>query len=68
MTAKGKKKEEDEAVNCFFTNSCKNVQLCCNFCKIKNCEDRCHGDHTKCKFVDGPVKEQKETIKKAGRK
>lgn len=52
------RKKKETAVGCLFSNDCKNVHLCCNFCTVKNCVDRCTNDHTKCRFVDLYAKEK----------
>lgn len=35
-------------MKCVIPNNCKKKFLCCNFCKNKNCDERCKDDFKKC--------------------
>lgn len=39
-------------MKCIITNSCKYKNLCCNFCDVKDCEDRCSDKHKHCRFFE----------------
>ena len=47
--------------DCLFTNTCKNGNLCCTFCKTKDCIERCTDNVLKCKYYFGD-KEALKTI------
>lgn len=42
---------------CMFLNFCENPRLCCSFCSIENCEDRCMDNPEKCKWLTDSIKE-----------
>lgn len=39
-------------MKCVLTNLCENKLLCCNFCKVKKCWQRCIDDHKKCNWFE----------------
>ena len=50
-------------MKCYINNSCKDKELCCNFCKKENCWQRCYEDHTECKmFVNEKIKTEENEI------
>lgn len=40
-------------MNCLIRNNCENEFLCCYFCKMKKCKDRCVDNCKSCKYFDG---------------
>lgn len=54
-------------MKCLIDNACKYNNLCCNFCKIKSCKDRCTDSVKNCKFFDNEkvnLKDYEEKEKK----
>ena len=58
-----KETKQTTALNtgCLFTNTCKSGNLCCAFCKVKDCIERCTDSVLKCKYYFGD-KEALKTI------
>ena len=58
-----KETKQTTALNtgCLFTNNCKSGNLCCAFCRVKDCIERCTDSAIKCKYYFGD-KEALKTI------
>lgn len=46
-------------MKCYISNSCNNKELCCNFCSVKKCSDRCKENHKNCKYFNKAIYEEK---------
>ena len=47
-------------MKCILSNLCKRKHLCCNYCEIKTCDDRCYDNCKKCKWFNDKSLTEKE--------
>lgn len=43
---------KEKPFNCFWSHICRKTELCCSFCKTKNCEWRCTDNPKDCIYKD----------------
>lgn len=42
----------EDVMKCLIINMCENKFLCCHFCDVKRCKERCHDKHKNCKYFE----------------